>query len=36
MNKELLKKTFREWKKAAKADYAITYPDDLVVLHYGY
>ena len=36
MNKELLKKTFREWKQAAKADYAITYPDDLVVLHYGY
>ncbi len=29
MNKELLKKTFREWKKAAKADYAITYPDNL-------
>lgn len=29
MNKELLKKTFREWKKAAKADYAITYPDSL-------
>ena len=29
MNKELLKKTFREWKKAANADYAITYPDSL-------
>lgn len=27
MNKELLKETFRAWKKAAKADYAITYPD---------
>lgn len=29
MNKELLKETFRAWKKAAKADYAITYPDSL-------
>ena len=29
MNKELLKETFRAWKKAAKADYAITYPDNL-------
>ena len=29
MNKELLKETFRAWKKAAKADYAITYPDAL-------
>lgn len=29
MNKELLKETFRAWKKSAKADYAITYPDSL-------
>ena len=29
MNKEILKATFRAWKKAAKADYAITYPDAL-------
>lgn len=29
MNKELLKETFRAWKKEAKADYAITYPDSL-------
>ena len=29
MNKELLQATFREWKKAAKADYAITNPNSL-------
>ena len=29
MNKELLKETFRAWKKAAKADSAITYTDAL-------
>lgn len=29
MNKELLQRTFREWKKAAEADYAITNPDNL-------
>ena len=29
MNKELLKETFRAWKKVAKANYAITYPDSL-------
>lgn len=29
MNKEILKETFRAWKKAAKANYAITYPDSL-------
>ena len=29
MNKELLKKTFREYKKAAGLDYAITRPDSL-------
>ena len=29
MNKELLQRTFREWKKAAGADYAITNPSRL-------
>lgn len=29
MDKELLKKAFREYKKAAKLAYAITYPDNL-------